>query len=145
MSDVTPFTHLDSTVVGQIRAILYEELPKILDPLGVSFELGNAGYIPEEGSLKFNNFRLAVSLDGGKPLNAKGQALRVELERRKGGPDELDPQKPGATIDGQECILVGYKPRATKRPFVIEMLETGKQYVIPVRMANANFGGEDNV
>jgi hypothetical protein len=143
MSDVTPFTHVDRSVARDIIGVVKKELSSVLEPYGLSMEMGSVTYSSDEGWVRLSKIRLAVSLDGEKPLTAQEQALKYELERREGREYELDPQKPGATIDGQECILVGYKPRATKRPFVIKMLETGTEYNIPVRMANLAFAALD--
>ena len=143
MSEVTPFTHVDRSVARDIIGVVKKELSSVLEPYGLSMEMGGITYDPGEGWVRLSKIRLAVSLDGERPLTAREQALQDELERREGGKHELDPQKSGATIDGQECILVGYKPRATKRPFVIKMLQTGKEYVIPVRMANLAFAALD--
>ena len=143
MSEVTPFTHVDRSVARDIIGVVKKELSSVLEPYGLSMEMGSVTYDSDEGWVRFSKIRLAVSLDGERPLTAKQQALKDELERREGGKHELDPQRPGATIDGQECVLVGYKPRATKRPFIIKMLETGKEYVIPVRMANLAFAALD--
>ena len=100
----------------------------------------------KEGWLNFNGLRLAVSLDGKRPLSAREQALQYELNQRKGGSFELDPQKPGATIDGQECVLVGFfKPRAATYPFVIRMLDSEKEYVIDTHTANRIFGSHPHL
>jgi hypothetical protein len=139
MSDVTQFTQVNRGMAKNVRNILDKELSSILEPYGLNFELGNCTYDPDEGWLKFREVRLAVALNGERPLTAKQQALQNELDRRKGGPHELDPNYPGATVTGERCKLVGYKPRATKRPFVIEMLESGKTYVVDVNTVNREF------
>ena len=78
MSDVTQFTQVNRGMAKNVRNILDKELSSILEPYGLNFELGNCTYDPDEGWLKFREVRLAVALNGERPLTAKQQALQNE-------------------------------------------------------------------
>lgn len=44
--------------------------------------------------------------------------------------------------DGNKTYhLVGYKPRARKKPYIIECLESGDHYVVTEKYAEEMFGG----
>ena len=117
-----------------VRAILENDLAPILSEYGLKLELGNAGYDSE--SVKFNGFR--VSLD--TALSKEGAALSMELEwRKKMNHQPLDQNK--IHKEGKHAfILSGYKPRATKKPFIVDCLEGHGEFVITNDTAIKWFG-----
>lgn len=117
-----------------VRAILEEDLAPILSEYGLKLELGTAGYDSE--SVKFNGFR--VSLDSA--LSKEGAALASELAfRERMNHQPLDPNK--IHKQGKHAfILSGYKPRSTKKPFIVDCLEGHGEFVITNDTAIKWFG-----
>tara|TARA_R110000824_G_scaffold199515_1_gene383487 strand:+ start:43 stop:480 length:438 start_codon:yes stop_codon:yes gene_type:complete len=128
-------TTMDRKNAGNIRKLLETELEPILKQHGLSFELGNASY--DDDSVKFNGFR--ISIEGG--LSVQEKALEREIADRRNYEFmvELDPTKIAKSF-GMSVSLVGFKPRARKRPFVIRDLETAKEYIITTKQAEKLFG-----
>tara|TARA_R110002110_G_scaffold86383_1_gene225455 strand:+ start:318 stop:755 length:438 start_codon:yes stop_codon:yes gene_type:complete len=128
-------TTMDRKNAGNIRKILETELEPILKQHGLSFDLGNASY--DDDSVKFNGFR--ISIEGG--LSVQEKALEREIADRRNYEFmvELDPTKVTKSF-GMKVSLVGFKPRARKRPFVIRDLETAKEYIISTEQAEKLFG-----
>jgi len=117
-----------------VRAILENDLAPILSEYGLKLELGNAGY--DDESVKFNGFR--ISLD--TALSKHGAALAQELAlREKMNHQLLDKNK--IHKQGKHAfILSGYKPRSTKKPFVVDCLQGHGEYVITNDTAMKWFG-----
>ena len=127
-------TEMNRTNAKLVREILNDKLPSILNEHGLSFELGNARF--DEDSVKFVGFRLSVK----DALSETEKALRDELGFRKelSYGVELDQNKI-AKLDGKDFSLVGFKPRARKKPFVIQDLNSDNQYVIGESLAEKLF------
>ena len=117
-----------------VRAILENDLAPILSEYGLKLELGNAGYDSE--SVKFNGFR--ISLD--TALSKEGAALARELEwREKMNHQQLDEHR--IHKQGKHAfILSGYKPRASKKPFIVDCLQGHGEFVITNDTAIKWFG-----
>ena len=125
---------MDKANAQIVRAILENDLAPILSEYGLKLELGNAGYDSE--SVKFNGFR--ISLD--TALSKHGAALAQQLScREKMNHQPLDQNK--IHKQGKHAfILSGYKPRSTKKPFIVDCLEGHGEYVITNDTALAWFG-----
>ena len=109
-------TQMDRNAAREIREILTNELPDLLAPYGLKFELGGARY--DDDSVKFTGFRLMIE----GALSPTVKALQEELESRATdewgmGAIELDADKI-ADYRGDKYTLVGYKPRNRKYPFI---------------------------
>ena len=129
-----PITEMNRKNAKKVRNILEKELPGLLEKHGLSLELGNAAF--DDDSVKFNGFRLSVN----GALSQQEKALKSELDFRKDyGVGELDQTKI-ARLDGMKVSLVGFKPRARKYPFIIQDLDTSKEYVIAEDTAERIFG-----
>ena len=117
-----------------IRAILENDLAPILSEYGLKMELGNAGY--DSDSVKFNGFRISLET----ALSKEGAALAMELEwREKMNHQPLDQNK--IHKEGKHAfILSGYKPRSTKKPFIVDCLQGHGEYVITNDTAIKWFG-----
>ena len=117
-----------------VRAVLENDLAPILSEYGLKLELGNAGYDSE--AVKFNGFR--ISLD--TALSKEGAALVSELAwREKMNHQPLDKNK--IHKQGKHAfVLSGYKPRATKKPFIVDCLQGHGEFVITNDTALAWFG-----
>lgn len=128
--------------IGKKEAkLIREELEEILtEPLknhGLKFELGNAGY--DGDSVKFNDFRISL-LDA---LTKDEKLLKQELDWRNQSSYSL-------SLDGEKIFnqgsksykLCGFRPRASKRPFIIIDLNSEQEYVISEKEAERMFGIE---
>jgi len=125
-------TEMNRANAKLVREILNDKLPSILNEHGLSFELGNARF--DEDSVRFVGFRLSVK----DALSETEKALREELNFRNSYGVELDQNKI-AKLDGMDISLVGFKPRARKKPFVIQDLNSDNQYVIGEELAEKLF------
>ena len=120
-----------------IRDELEEILTEPLKNLGLKFEMGNGVY--DADSVKFNNFRISL-LDA---LTKDEKLLKQELDYRNQSSYSL-------SLDGEKIFnhgnkafkLCGYKPRASKRPFIVADLNSKQEYVISEREAERMFGIE---
>ena len=130
-------TQMDRNAAREIREILTNELPDLLAPYGLKFELGGARY--DDDSVKFTGFRLMIE----GALSPTVKALQEELESRATdewgmGAIELDADKI-ADYRGDKYTLVGYKPRNRKYPFIMKNLSNGKNYKFDVRATEQMF------
>ena len=134
-------TQMDRNAAREIREILTNELPDLLAPYGLKFELGGARY--DDDSVKFTGFRLMVE----GALSPTAKALQEELESRATGSKwgtaviELDADKI-ADYGGDKYTLIGYKPRNRKYPFIMKNLSNGKNYKFDVITAERMFAKE---
>ena len=133
-------TQMDRNAAREIREILTNELPDLLAPYGLKFELGGARY--DDDSVKFTGFRLMIE----GALSPTVKALQEELESRATdewgmGAIELDADKI-ADYRGDKYTLAGYKPRNRKYPFIMKNLSNGKNYKFDVRATEQMFAKE---
>jgi len=126
-------TEMNRTNAKLVREILNEKLPSILQEYGLSFELGNARF--DDDGVKFTGFKLSVK----GALSESEKALKYELESRDSMEWKMLDQNKIAKLDGMDIALVGFKPRATKKPFIIRDLNTNKEYVIGESLAERLF------
>jgi hypothetical protein len=138
---MSAFTQIDKSAAKKIREILNNELPDLLAPYGLKFELGNGRY--DDESVKFTGFRL--SIEGA--LSPAAKALQEEMEDRVNLNSngviavELDADK---IVDyrGKKYTLTGYKPRSRKYPFILKNLSNGNDYKFPVDLVEQLFAKE---
>ena len=125
---------MDKASAQLVRAILENDLAPILSEYGLKLELGNAGYDSE--SVKFNGFRISLET----ALSKDASALVSELVwREKMNHQQLDEHR--IHKQGKHAfILTGYKPRATKKPFMVNCLQGNGEFVISNDTAIKWFG-----
>ena len=125
---------MDRTTISHIRQILEDNLPSIMEENNLKFELGNATY--DDDSVKFNGFRISLS----HALPPEEKALKQQLNFRNAYDHvvTLD-ESIIAEETGQHLKLVGFKPRASKKPFIIEDIKTGSRYICSESMAERLF------
>ena len=124
---------MDRTTIAHIRQILEDNLPSIMEENNLKFELGNATY--DDDSVKFQ-FRISLS----HALSQEEKALKQQLNFRKTYDHVVTLDDSIIAEDrGQQFKLVGFKPRARKKPFIIEDIKTGGRYVCPESMAERLF------
>ena len=126
-------TEMNRTNAKLVREILNEKLPSILQEYGLSFELGNARF--DDDGVKFTGFKLSVK----GALSESEKALKYELESRDSMEWKMLDQNKIAKLDEMDIALVGFKSRATKKPFIIRDLNTNKEYVIGELLAERLF------
>jgi len=114
---------MDSRTTDVVRKLLEKGLPSILEEHGLSFKLGNARY--DDDGVKFTGFRISVS----GALSESEKALKQELDWRNSYGVKLDSSKI-ASIQGTDYSLVGFRPRASKKPFIIKKVGTDNEYLI---------------
>ena len=120
-----------------IREELKEILTEPLKNLGLKFELGNAGY--DGDSVKFNDFRISL-LDA---LTKDEKLLKQELDWRNQSSYSLSLDGGKIFNEGSKSYrLCGFRPRASKRPFIVIDLNSNQQYVISEKEAERMFGIE---
>jgi len=125
---------MDKATAQLVRAILENDLAPILSEYGLKLELGNAGFDSE--SVKFNGFRISLET----ALSKDASALASELSwREKMNHQQLDEHR--IHKQGKHAfILTGYKPRATKKPFMVNCLQGNGEFVISNDTAIKWFG-----
>mgnify|MGYP001266849683 CR=1 FL=1 len=124
--------------IKSLRLLIETTLTDTLKEKGFRFELGNASY--DSDSVKFTGFRISFA----DALTQEEKALEQMLTMRRQASWEktLDGNKIGYDR-GVGYLLVGYKPRARKKPWLIESVEDGGQYVAPNSMIERMFGEEE--
>ena len=124
--------------IKSLRSLIETTLTDTLKEKGFRFELGNASY--DSDSVKFTGFRISFA----DALTQEQKALQQMLTMRRQASWEktLDGNKIGYDR-GVGYLLVGYKPRASKKPWLIESVEDGGQYVAPNSMIERMFGEEE--
>ena len=130
-------TEMNSANVDVVRQILEEKLPSVLQEHGLKFTLGNAVY--DDDGVKFTGFKVLVK----GALSETERALERELAYRRNDSNmiELDSTKI-IKQNGEPFVLCGYKPRATKYPFVALNPSNGKKFRITIRQAEKLFEKE---
>ena len=124
---------MDRTTISHIRQILEDNLPSMMEENNLKFGLGNATY--DDDSVKFQ-FRISLS----HALPPEEKALKQQLNFRKAYDHVVTLDDSIIAEDrGQQFKLVGFKPRARKKPFIIEDIKTGGRYVCPESMAERLF------
>ena len=120
--------------IQKIRSMIEDSLFVIMEDHGLKFELGNGSY--DSDSVKFNGFRISL-VDS---LNPEEKALQgqIDFRRKYDGLVTLD-DSIIAEDRGQQFKLVGFKPRARKKPFIIEDIKTSGRYVCSESMAERLF------
>ena len=121
-----------------IREILQQELTPILEAYGLEFEMGNIGY--DDDSAKINGFK--VKTQGGKTQIQKDLDQELAWREKFTAVVSLDADIVHK-IEGMQLMLVGFKPRARKRPFIASDINTGKNYDLTVEQVEKWFAKEE--
>jgi hypothetical protein len=131
-------TEINPKTIKQVRQMINDSLSIIMEENNLRFELGNASY--DNDSFKFTGFRISLA----DALTPEQKALQQMLTMRRKASWEktLDGNKIGYDR-GVGYLLVGYKTRARIKPWLIESVEDGVQYVAPDSMVERMFGEEE--
>ena len=126
-------TEINPKTIREIRQLISDSLAVILEDNNLRMDLGNGSY--DDDSVKFQ-FRISLS----NALSPEEKALKQVLDFRRTFETAVTLDDSIIAEDkGQQFKLVGYKPRARKKPFIIEDIKTGGRYVCPESMAERLF------
>jgi len=99
---------------------------------GIKIELGGCNYSDGEAT-----FKLKVTKNGAK---TRVQELTEQMARL----EELDLSKI-ANLDGDDYSISEFRPKASKRPWLITKLKTGQLFTIDTETAKRHFSIKPNV
>lgn len=116
---------IDRDVCRDIRSELDTELASIGERLGVSLRVGGCRYSNDSAT-----FKLEVELlsETGRPISKEETYLNQNHEFL-GIPKDWLGAKLKDPMTGKLYYLRGYKPRAPKRPFIIETVDGFNQFI----------------
>ena len=131
-------TEINPKTIKQVRQMIKDSLSVIMEDNNLRFELGNATY--DEDSFKFTGFRISLA----DALTPEQKDLKEIIAMRKKADfyKTLDDTKIGWDRS-VASKLVGYKSRARKKPWVIQGVENGQQYVASDSIVERMFGEEE--
>ena len=116
---------LNRKIVKDLRGTLETHLLKNMD--GFEVEVGSANFNDTEVTFKVN-----LRLKGAKSQSQKDLEDYAEMYK-------LDLTKI-AKLDGKDFSLSGYRRKARSKPFLIQDLKNGGEYIITTATAKKYFG-----
>jgi len=116
---------LNKTIVKDLRETLQKHLLKSMNEFEIT--VGNASFNDTEVTFKLN-----LRLKGAKTQSQK------DLEFY-GNMDNLDLTKI-AKLDGKDFSLSGFRRKARSKPYIIQDLKSGGEYIITTDIAKKYFG-----
>ena len=127
-------TEINPQTIREVRQMIKDSLSVIMEDNNLKFELGNATY--DEDSFKFTGFRISLA----DALSPEQKALEQMLKEWNTNPmyKTIDATKIG-TDRGLSYKLVGYKPRARVKPWIIQDIRTGSTYKAPDHLIERMF------
>ena len=131
-------TEINPETIKQVRQIIKDSLSDIMEDNNLKFELGNATY--DDDSFKFTGFRISLA----NALTPEQKTLKqiIDMRRKADWLKTIDDTKIG--YDRSVAYkLVGYKSRARKKPWIIENVENGQQYIASDSLVERMFGEEE--
>ena len=113
-----------------IRKQMQNSLNLFADKTDIQIEVGNCSYRGGEAT-----FKVKVLMEGAKTREQEDLEYYAELHK-------LDLTKI-AKLQGEDMSLVGYKARARKKPWVLQRLRDGAEFVCEERLASQFFKKEE--
>tara|TARA_Y200000002_G_scaffold370960_1_gene367052 strand:+ start:476 stop:859 length:384 start_codon:yes stop_codon:yes gene_type:complete len=113
-----------------IRKQMQNSLSLFADKTDIQIEVGNCSYRGGEAT-----FKVKVLMEGAKTREQEDLEYYAELHK-------LDLTKI-AKLQGEDMSLVGYKARARKKPWVLQRLRDGAEFVCEDRLASQFFKKEE--
>lgn len=131
-------TEINPKTIKQVRQMIKDSLSVIMEDNNLRFELGNATY--DDDSFKFTGFRISLA----DALTPEQKTLKqiIDMRRKADWLKTIDDTKIGYDRS-VSYKLVGYKSRARKKPWIIEGVENGQQYVASDSLIERMFGEEE--
>ena len=131
-------TEINPKTIKQVRQMIKDSLSVIMEDNNLRFELGNATY--DDDSFKFTGLRISLA----DALTPEQKDLKQIIAMRK--KDDWYKTLDDTKIGWDRSVaykLVGYKSRARKKPWIIEGVENGQQYVASDSIVERMFGEEE--
>ena len=113
-----------------IRKQMQNSLSLFADKTDMQIEVGNCSYRGGEAT-----FKVKVLMEGAKTREQEDLEYYAELHK-------LDLTKI-AKLQGEDMSLIGYKARARKKPWVLQRLRDGAEFVCEDRLASQFFKKEE--
>ena len=113
-----------------IRKQMQNSLSLFADKTDIQIEVGNCSYRGGEAT-----YKVKVLMEGAKTREQEDLEFYAELHK-------LDLTKI-AKLQGEDMSLVGYKARARKKPWVLQRLRDGAEFVCEDRLASQFFKKEE--
>ena len=120
---------LNRKIVKDLRDKLQATLESFQDQSDFDFNVGNASFNDTEVTFKVN-----LRMKGAKSQSEKDLENFAEI-------DGLDLSKI-AKLDGKDFSLSGFRRKARTKPYLIQDLKTGGEYIITTDTAKKYFGKE---
>ena len=125
---------MNKTKAKELREFLTKTLEPLLKEKGFNIEIGNATF--DNDHIKFNN--LTISEEGALSKTEKDLKTFLKEQKLFGLKELLDAEKE-VQDESLHVKLIGYRPRATKRPFIVSASD-GNEYTITEATAFKLFG-----
>ena len=116
--------------LNDLRKQMQNALSLFADKTDIQIEVGNCSYRGGEAT-----FKVKVLMEGAKTREQEDLEYYAELHK-------LDLTKI-AKLQGEDMSLVGYKARARKKPWVLQRLRDGAEFVCEDRLASQFFKKEE--
>ena len=113
-----------------IRKQMQNALNMFADKTDIQIEVGNCSYRGGEAT-----FKVKVLMEGAKTREQEDLEFYAELHK-------LDLTKI-AKLMGEDMSLVGYKARARKKPWVLQRLRDGAEFVADTNLIEKFFNKEE--
>jgi hypothetical protein len=134
-----PITRFDRPTLARLRTELEAALAPVAEKLGITLTVGSGTYRDETATLKLE---LAV-------VRADGTAVSVEAEnfKRYCHFDGLKPEDLNRPfkVGGTEYKIVGYRPKAPKKPYVIARTRDDKRFIATPDMVKRGLGVKEEL
>ena len=115
-----------------IRKQMQNSLNLFADKTDIQIEVGNCSYRGGEAT-----FKVKVLMEGAKTREQEDLEYYAELYK-------LDLTKI-AKLMGEDMSLVGYKARARKKPFVLQRLRDGAEFVADKNLVERHFKKREEI
>ena len=123
-------TQFNRQQLNTLRKQMQNSLNLFADKTDIKIEVGNCSYRGGEAT-----FKVKVLMEGAKTREQEDLEYYAELHK-------LDLTKI-AKPQGEDMRLVGYKARARKKPWVLQRLRDGAEFVCEDRLASQFFKKEE--
>ncbi len=128
---IMKYDSLNKSSAKEIRQLLNDVLTPVLKEHNLELAQGNLTYC--EDYIRFAGFTIKV-------IGSKSEEMRaLEDYNSYTFGKKIDTEKV-ATISGKRCKVVGFKSRSPKYPFIIQLVDSGKQAKISEALAESKFG-----
>lgn len=125
---------IDKEICQDLRRQISNRLISLQNELGINIDIGNASYDNETVKFSFK-----VSLENAKSEDEKYLERDLQFRNRFDSEIKLDPNKI-VNFGKFKATLVGFKPKARKKPYIIQNVNSDDKYVISTESCEKHFG-----